>query len=282
MVCSVLLLGGPAAEGLCGSRECMELKDRAELAVRAKMRSERLVDVNRRMEVEQSRIAADEGIADAGSYRLTVIPSLQRPLTKMPRARRERFSENLASIIRSVFVQQDASTPADGAGAEMAARGVEDSAEDVPAADAAAPYSGMQADLLLRSKQLFAAACALCGGKCCQNGGEHAYISAETIRRFAARHPEARPDEIAEAYLCRVPQETFEDSCVYHSEHGCALPSEMRSATCNAYYCGGLQELHDHLSEGGPPRAFFVAAEDLQIAAMQFVKAEEAEEGVAR
>jgi hypothetical protein len=39
-----------------------------------------------------------------------------------------------------------------------------------------------------------------------------------------------------------VPERSVEHSCIYHGEHGCALPRELRSHICNSYYCQPMQE----------------------------------------
>ena len=81
-------------------------------------------------------------------------------------------------------------------------------------------------------------ACARCRGHCCRNGGEEAYLTEDTIRRYLHEHPGTRPLDLLEAYLARVGHETFEGSCIFHGPTGCTLSREMRSDTCNGYFCG--------------------------------------------
>lgn len=82
-------------------------------------------------------------------------------------------------------------------------------------------------------------ACALCGGRCCHSGGDHAWLDAPTLRRVAADLGVPPPAVIA-AYLEHLPDRSHQGSCVYHGATGCHLPRAMRSDTCNAFYCDSL------------------------------------------
>lgn len=86
---------------------------------------------------------------------------------------------------------------------------------DVPDAAVAAPFLG--------------GACAVCGGRCCRHGGERAYLTADTLRRWFAAHPDLQPRAAVAAYVAHLPETSLRDSCVYHTAHGCALPRAMRS-----------------------------------------------------
>lgn len=85
--------------------------------------------------------------------------------------------------------------------------------------------------------------CALCGGGCCTRGGEHAYLSAPTLRRVMDAQPELSTHEVVAAYLDRVALKTQAGSCINHTRHGCSLPREMRSDTCNRFACESLARL---------------------------------------
>jgi hypothetical protein len=43
-------------------------------------------------------------------------------------------------------------------------------------------------------------------------------------------------------YADAVPERSVERSCVFHGEQGCALPRELRSHTCNSYFCRPMRE----------------------------------------
>jgi hypothetical protein len=83
-------------------------------------------------------------------------------------------------------------------------------------------------------------ACATCRGACCPQGGEHAFLQPETILRVMGDRPEMRPREILDAYLARLGERTYIDSCVFHARTGCRLPRSMRADLCNDFLCKGL------------------------------------------
>jgi hypothetical protein len=85
-----------------------------------------------------------------------------------------------------------------------------------------------------------AAACTACGGYCCRKGGDHGYFDGDDLVRIR-RAQRLTVRELEAAYVAAIPKETYKDSCVFHGAQGCALPREMRSRVCNAYYCGSLE-----------------------------------------
>jgi len=96
--------------------------------------------------------------------------------------------------------------------------------------------------------------CALCQGGCCSKGGDTAYLSPDTIRRFMALHPQLRPRDVLAAYLDRLSPRTQQGSCINHTSQGCSLPREMRSDTCNHYLCATQKDLHSRLEDDPPLR----------------------------
>ena len=44
-------------------------------------------------------------------------------------------------------------------------------------------------------------------------------------------------------YLGKLGGTTYRGSCIYHGAAGCELPREMRSDTCNGFYCADLARL---------------------------------------
>lgn len=113
------------------------------------------------------------------------------------------------------------------------------------------------------AEQLAGNVCALCKGGCCTKGGESAYLSPDTIRRFMALHPPLRPRDVLAAYLYRLSPKTQRGSCINHTAQGCSLPREMRSDTCNHYLCATQKELHSRL-EDDPPLRGVIAIQRLQ------------------
>jgi hypothetical protein len=104
--------------------------------------------------------------------------------------------------------------------------------------------------------------CAFCQGWCCRSGGDHAYLTVDTLRRYLAAHPGRRPRDVLADYLGRVGHKTYRGSCVYHGPAGCGLPREMRSDTCNDYYCTGLDRFREAVGDVAPARAAVVSQSD--------------------
>lgn len=91
---------------------------------------------------------------------------------------------------------------------------------------------------------LMDAACILCKGHCCLQGGPHnAFLEIEDIQRFRVRHRGATREDIRAAYREQMPEMTIVMSCVFHGSLGCTLPREMRSQLCNSFVCRGQSVL---------------------------------------
>jgi len=85
------------------------------------------------------------------------------------------------------------------------------------------------------------AACSLCRGWCCRNGGDHAFLDERTLARVRRARPEMSVNAILQLYGDRVPAAGYSGSCVFHGRTGCTLDRTLRSDVCNSYFCGGLQ-----------------------------------------
>ncbi len=93
------------------------------------------------------------------------------------------------------------------------------------------------------------ALCRHCQGGCCTTGAEHAHLNALTMRRQLEQDPALTDEALCERYLAQLPALTRAGSCINHTARGCALPRELRSPTCNAYYCDELKSLQAARSE---------------------------------
>ncbi|MGZ4957896.1 MAG: hypothetical protein ACXV7J_01475 [Methylomonas sp.] len=87
------------------------------------------------------------------------------------------------------------------------------------------------------------AACGLCGGYCCNTGGNTAWLEPDSIVRLFGAISAVDWNAIVENYLSHLPEISFENSCIYHAENGCSLPKNIRSGVCNQYLCRGLAEV---------------------------------------
>ena len=90
---------------------------------------------------------------------------------------------------------------------------------------------------------LIQAGCAACRGSCCSYGEDRAYLYPNHFRRFLRDHPGRSREEVLAEYLSRLPTHVYRDSCIYHTETGCALPRDLRSTLCNTFLCAPLAGL---------------------------------------
>ncbi len=178
-------------------------------------------------------------------YPLTIIPSNALRIVDLDMERCQALSDHIESILDAMTIV-DGKEPLPG---------------PLPTVVPLAP------ELL----NLLAGACSLCRGDCCRRGGENAYLDAPTIRRYQCDHPDSTPREILAAYLGRVGGRVYAGSCIYHQHDGCALPRDMRSDTCNRYYCTELKAFQQDASESKTDRAFFVAGSRGVVGAAGFV-----------
>lgn len=85
------------------------------------------------------------------------------------------------------------------------------------------------------------AACTLCAGWCCRNGGEHAYLEGRDLARVRRERAELDARAILRLYADAAANPSYAGSCVFHGAQGCTLDRSLRSAICNSYFCKGLE-----------------------------------------
>lgn len=212
--------------------------------------AEKQVREQERLEREErdaaARIIHEKAVGnESADYPLTIIPSNALRIVDLDIERRQALSDHIESILNAMNV-----------------------------VDGTEPVPGPLPTLVPPSPELLkllAGACSLCRGDCCRRGGERAYIDTQTIRRYQCDHPESTPREILAAYLGRVGTRVYAGSCIYHQPDGCALPRDMRSDTCNRYYCPELKAFQQDASEWKTDRAFFAAGSLGVVRAAGFV-----------
>ena len=93
-------------------------------------------------------------------------------------------------------------------------------------------------------------ACSLCRGWCCFNGADDAFLDEATL----ARMPPGLVStvEVIEMYVERVPDVSYQDSCIFHGSKGCTLDRSMRSDVCNSYFCYGLHSFITSVEAASP------------------------------
>ncbi len=224
-----------AARGpTCGKPAC---RQKQAVAAAAQRQQEEVADAWRAAVEFRARVAPALGVAEPQSLTLALVPHFQRAVVKLPRPRRAEFRAHLLRVVRQAFEEK-----LDEASVAALA---EELGQAVPPPPAF-PEAG--------------AACATCRGHCCRNGGTHAYLNATVLRSFLARHAGLRWREVVRIYWEKLPDQSFDYSCVYHGRGGCGLPREMRSGICNQYLCAGLKELRETLAASGPGPVLVVAA----------------------
>ena len=91
------------------------------------------------------------------------------------------------------------------------------------------------------------------------------------MRSYLAEYPDKDADEILADYLSYIPEVSYEESCIYHTDSGCALPPDMRSEVARAFYCEGLREFRRQLPREGPRVGFAAATQEGEIVRMAII-----------
>ena len=186
--------------------------------------------------------------------RLAILPTNSREITPLPTERRDEFLAGLRARMITAAARRE----------ELAAQ------EETPEPPSPLPLPGERA-LLIQ-------ACTTCRGSCCQLGDTKAYLGVETLLRFLNQHPHQSAEEAVAQYESHLPEHSYDGSCVYHSERGCGLPTELRSDTCNNFYCRGLRAFFS--GEEGPTQqqgiALSLSGQEIVRAAMLDAKATQA------
>ena len=89
--------------------------------------------------------------------------------------------------------------------------------------------------------------CGMCKGGCCTSGGDHAYLSAFTIRRYFDANPGLSDSDMQDLYLSNISSESIAGACINQTTSGCSLPKELRSDICSAFYCDSLKSFQNEL-----------------------------------
>ncbi len=256
-ICGRLLPPERRAERVCASAACRTTHLDvvvAEGGRQAERRQRAQEELEERAAALRAESAAPLGVADAAADPIVITPSFcdSFALRRLPRRRQRALRAHVAGLVD----------------AALAARERRATDATVATAEPAEP-----AELALDA--VLGAACTSCRGFCCHRGGDEAYLTVATVARWMDAHPELGRDAVVDAYARRAGGSTYEESCVFHRGTGCALPREMRSDTCNDFFCGPLVDFQRAVGRGGPPRAFFAATIDGRIESAVFVDVRE-------
>lgn len=202
----------PAAEGedTCEGENCRK--------VRAGHRESKVRDTQRREEIDRNTRDAERALREGHGPAVpeTLIrarlPANENSLVPLPEERRAAFADNIAFALDRALEDPDRPIPV---------------TPETPAAHAGMVRGG----------------CTACRGSCCRYGGDRAFLYPDHFRLLLRDRPGLSREQILSEYLSRLPERAYLDSCVYHTETGCALPRELRANLCNTFLCGGLEEM---------------------------------------
>lgn len=229
-------------QGVCAAAKC-QLAWASRLQARRNAELQLLKQKQTQLaQAYQQREAAQRGIDFDPALQAAVVPANFRRIVNLPERRKRAFRDYLLELI-----SQAAAARAKSA--------------DPPPGETALDSSPPPPEL---ASQL-GRGCATCQGRCCTGGGIHAYLTVDTILGFMRNHPKLRPREVLQAYLEHLPNQAFEDSCVYHAKNGCALPREMRGKISGDFFCEELRQFEKQFYAEGERKVIFYAIEGNEI-----------------
>ncbi len=106
------------------------------------------------------------------------------------------------------------------------------------------------------------AACTACRGDCCKLGDTHAFLKPYRLEKLINRDEDDALEKALERYASHLPDLSIEQSCVFHTDKGCALPRDIRADECNRYRCNELQSIEVLVETPGAGPLVAVALED--------------------
>jgi hypothetical protein len=193
-------------------------------------------------EAHRDRIARRLRRDEVREVHPAIVPANLRKIVKLPERRKREFREHMKKIIaQALDCRTNRADPLQGE----------------TAADSSPPPPELAS--------LFGRGCATCRGRCCNGGGIHAYLSAETMLGYMNRHPQQSPEEVLKTYASYLPEKSYRDSCIFHTDGGCALPREMRGKISGDFYCEELRQIRDQYYENGEKTYQFYAFEENKI-----------------
>ncbi|MCC6127145.1 MAG: hypothetical protein IT426_19460 [Pirellulales bacterium] len=242
---------------ICG-RELREARERllgvcltakCQLAWAGRLQSRRNAEMQLKMQartrlanLHREREALLLGIGRSDAIQPVVVPANERKIANLPERRKRAFRDFLTEIISQAAALRAKSAV-------------------TPRGETALDSSPVPPEL----DSLLGRGCATCRGRCCNAGGDRAYLSADTILGYMHHHPEQRPRDVLESYLSLLPNKSYQDACIYQAKNGCALPREMRSKISGDFFCEELRQFQRHYYAEGKREVRFYAFEESQI-----------------
>ena len=257
---SCMICGGaideylPLTQKYCSDRKCkwkyFEYISQQARDFRESLKRKR-EDLNQQVRELRNNEADAVGIENPEDFIPVAVPVNMRHIGNLPEKRRRTFCDHLKELI-----DQAATEPC------MSTHLTDDSTMQTKRD---AQMQGTELRSILNN------ACTICRGSCCIYGEDHAYLKVNNILRYMHQHPELQQQQVLGEYLSCLTKKTYKDSCVYHTENGCALPSYMRSESCSLFACDGLIEIEKHAIETKLNRFFIAAMEGRNVLRSAFI-----------
>lgn len=238
-VCRVPLTLVQLAQGMCGHAACRDARLLAQAREGLRQRREALAAA---AAARRDRAAAADGLSmrEAATYLVAIVPRNEDTPTPLPSARREAFVARLRrSLAEARERRERGDTP-------------------VPKTMVRPLVNGRSAAEEEAEVMVLGAACGVCRGNCCKQGGDHAFNTADTMMHYLDEHPTHDDETIVARYDALIPSHSLSQGCVFQQTTGCALPRELRSDVCNRFYCEYVSVLRNQYGPGDKVRAYVV------------------------
>jgi len=235
-------ISGPAPCSICGAERtvieatrgdiCAELSCRRASFHRAEMAKKKAF-----------KAACDDVFAKTGKQTdvTAPVPYLDRKVVETPEKSKRSFRATLRKEIRAAVAAPDQSS--------------------------AAEYKEPEA-----SSPALNASCIACRGRCCRLGGTHAFLDLENMQMLLAQRQEDSPSAVYRDYIRQIPDQSMEQACLFQGEHGCALPSHMRSSVCHSFECDERLALKAALNGREDASALVIAMDGKEVKAALIAK----------
>ncbi len=225
--------------GLCNSAVCQR-EDHSNTCI-ANAKAWSIARATRQKEtakiVQERLLALRPELRQEKSLNIVVLPYLEHGLEPPSMERKSRVANGLLRLATDAYAQiQEKVAPSEQE--SLPGPLVEDSS-----------VLQEQNSFEERFARLNGAACGTCGGRCCNLGGDEAFLNSDKFLEFFLANPKKTPEDAVAFYMAKIPNATFQDSCIFHGHAGCGLTREQRSITCNTYLCSSLQDLQNSTYE---------------------------------
>lgn len=252
-ICGIRLVAGSQSSGVCAEPYCEE-----QLTVRqAAQRAEALIEKRERLEdlvcATHLQASGSESSSAQGFNEpiVIVVPANLRRLSKPQLARVESLRASLTQLATAVVAEahdSEVSPPV-----PLLKTRDRESPEALEAEGADTTYDA-----------LVGQACSTCRGFCCFAGRNHAFLKHSDLRRTMYDKQLASVEALVSDYLSYLPEQSVEDSCLFHGSQGCGMPRRMRSDMCNMTLCPSLVNLYQKSNGQLPTQQYLFASTNVE------------------